>query len=121
MQFEKCPEIEVSHEEVTFTHEQVMNIRIVFEINLWPFTVSQDFTLRNYLFGTAKLTRNTDPDKYKNSSYGIGFDASAGFSLFDGSRFCRNVVIFGADMSLFVHINNNKKISLFLVKVRCKV
>ena len=32
------------------------------------------------------------------------------FLLFDGSGFGENVTIFSADMSLLVHIDNNKKI-----------
>lgn len=53
-----------------------MNIYIVCEINLWPFTLGQDFTLLNSLFGAVKLTTNADPGKYKHSAYGTGFDAS---------------------------------------------
>ena len=33
------------------------------------------------MFGTLKLIRNADPDKYWCSGYGIGFDARAGFSI----------------------------------------
>ena len=56
-----------------------MNIDIVYEINLWPFTVGQYFTLRNSLLGAVKLTANADLDKYKYSDYGIRFDASGNF------------------------------------------
>ena len=56
-----------------------MNIDIVYEINLWPFTVGQDFTLRNFLLRAVKLAANADPDKYKYSEYGIRFDASGNF------------------------------------------
>ena len=49
---------------VTFTHKQVVNIYIANEIDLWSkFTVGQDFTLINTLFGD-NLTANDDPDKY---------------------------------------------------------
>ena len=37
------------------------------------------FTLDNCLFGSAKLTKNADPDKYKYSSYGVGFDLHSEF------------------------------------------
>ena len=30
--------------------------------------------LGNSLFGTVKLTKNVDPDKYRYSGYDIGFD-----------------------------------------------
>ena len=59
--------------------------------------------LQNYFFGAVKLTKNVDPDKYKYSDYGIGFDASRRFSLSDDSWFGKNV-IFDADMSSLVHI-----------------
>ena len=44
-----------------------------------------DFTLNNCLFGSAKLTKNADPDKYKYSGYGIRFDSHSEFSFTDGS------------------------------------
>ena len=57
------------------------------------------------------MTKNADPDKYKNSGYGVGFDARGSFSLSDGSGFGKNATIFVAKMSSSVHINNKKKIS----------
>ena len=33
------------------------------------------------------------------------------FSLSDGSGFGKNVIIFGADMTLSAHVDNRKKIS----------
>ena len=88
-----------------------MNIYIVYEINLWPFTVGEDFILGNSLFGDIKLTPNTDPNKHKYSGYGIGFDASGSSSLSNGNGFGKNVIIFVTDMSSSVHIGNKKKIS----------
>ena len=63
-----------------------MNIYIVHVINLWPFNVGQDFTLENSLFEAVKLTSNADLNWYKYFGYGIGFDASGSFSLFDGTK-----------------------------------
>ena len=37
--------------------------------------LNTDFTLHNSLFGSLKLTKNADPDEYKYSSFGIGFDS----------------------------------------------
>ena len=55
--------------------------------------------LGNSSFGAVKLT-NPDPDKYKYSGYGIGFDAIGSFSLSEGfSLFGKEVIIFGADLS----------------------
>ena len=63
------------------------------------------FTLQNCLFGSVKLTKNADPDKYKYSGYAIGYDSPSEFSLNDGSV-GKNVIIFGVDMSSSMHINN---------------
>ena len=38
-----------------------------------------DFTLGNCLFGAVKLTKNSDPDKYKYRGYSIGFDSHLQF------------------------------------------
>ena len=67
------------------------------------------------MFGVVKLIKNADPDKYKYASYGIWFDWRLEFSLPDGSM-GKNVVIFGADMSPSVHIDNNEKDILILGK-----
>ena len=45
-----------------------------------------------------KLTKNADPDKYKYSGYGIGFDSLSGF-LFTDKSIGKNAITFGADMS----------------------
>ena len=42
------------------------------------------------------------------TGYGIGFDSRSEFSLPDGSM-GKNVIIFGADRSSSVHIDNKKK------------
>ena len=65
--------------------------------------------------GSVKLTQNAELDKYKYSGYGIGFDSRSEFSLPDGSV-GKNVIIFGADMSSSVHIDNKKKDVLILGK-----
>ena len=97
---------------VTLTHKKVVNIYIVYEINLWPFNVSEDLALENYLFGAVKLTKNiTDFGKYKYFRYGIGYDARRGFTLSDGRGFGKYVIIFSADMSSSVHVDNKNKIS----------
>ena len=72
-----------------------------------------DFTKGNCLFRSVKLTENPDPDKYKYSVYDIGFDFRSEFLFTDGSM-GRNVIIFGADMSSSVHIDNKNKDILIL-------
>ena len=49
-------------------------------------TQGANFSLENYLFGTAaKLTKNTNLDKYFYSGYGTEFDACGSLSLSDDS------------------------------------
>ena len=65
------------------------------------------------MFGAAKITKNPDPDKYKYSGYGIGFDSRSEFSFTDGTM-GQNVIIFGVDMRSCVYINNKGKDILIL-------
>ena len=44
-----------------------------------------NFTLGYCLFGSVKLTKNSDPDKYKYTGCGIGFDSRSEFLFTDGS------------------------------------
>ena len=62
----------------------------------------------------CKLTRNADKGKYKYARYGLGFDNHGTFSLFNGSRFDKNVISFGANMSFLVHVGNKNKNILLL-------
>ena len=66
------------------------------------------------MFGSVKLTKNLDIDKYKYSGYGIGFNRKGEFSF--GNGFGQNVIIFGADMSSSVHASNETKNILDLGK-----
>ena len=70
--------------------------------------LNTDFTLHNSLFRSVKLTKNAEPDKYKYSSFGIGFDSRSESSFTDPSM-GNNAIIFGADMSSSVHIDNKNK------------
>ena len=60
-----------------------------------------------------KLTKNADLDKYKYSGYSLGFDSHSQFSLPDGT-YGKNAIIFGADMTSSVHVDNNGKDILIL-------
>ena len=95
-----------------FTHKEVVNIYIVYELAASS-SHDSDPTLKNCLFGAVTLTKNADIGKYKYSGYGIGFDRRSNFS-FTGGGFGQNVLIFGADMSTSIHIDNKKKDILVL-------
>ena len=65
------------------------------------------------LIWTLRLIKISDLDKYKYTGYGIGFDSGAEF-LFTDRNFEKNVIIFGADMSSYVHVDNKGKDILIL-------
>ena len=62
---------------------------------------------------SVKLAKNADLYKYKYSSYCIGFYSHSEFSFTDGSVE-KHFIIFGADMSSSVHIDNKSKDILIL-------
>ena len=64
--------------------KKVINLYISYILNQWPRDLNTDFSLGSYLFGSVKLTKNTDLDKYKYSGYGIRFDSRSEFSFTDG-------------------------------------
>ena len=91
----------------------MVNIFIVYELDIWSRDSNTDFTLKDCLFGAVNVTKNVDPDKYVYTGYRIGFDSRSALSLPDGS-IGKNVIIFGVDISSSVHIDNKKKyISIF--------
>ena len=90
-----------------FTHEKVANVYIVYELGAST-SHSSDPTITTCLFGAVTLTKNADTGKYKYSIHGIGFDRRSSFSFPNGG-FGQNVLIFGADMSSSIHIDNKKK------------
>ena len=71
-------------------------------------------TLENCLFGSVKLTKNADIDKYGYFDYGIGFDRQSSFST--GNETGKNVIIFVVDMSSSTKIDDRKKDFLILGK-----
>ena len=96
----------------TFTHKKVVNIYIVYELGSTS-SHSSDPAIKHYLFGAVTFTKDADIEKYKYSGYGIRFDRRSSFSLPSGG-FGQNVLIFGADMSSSIHIDNKKKEILVL-------
>ena len=93
----------------------MVNIFIVYEINLLNYRQSDDPTLGNCLFGAARLVRNTGIDKYKYSGYDIGFGMKGIFG-FSATGFARNVVIFEVHRNSSPHIDSKKKDILILDK-----
>ena len=99
--------------QVTYIYGLVVNIYIVFGIT--PDAKTSNIALENCLFGAIKITKNSDVGKYKYSRYSIGFDSRGSFSHPSGGN-GTNVVIFGADLSSYVHANNKVNNVLVLGK-----
>ena len=97
----------------TILHGDIVNIYIVYEITSDYSSINYP-TLENCLFGSVKLTKNADIDKYGYSGYGIGFDRETSFSI--GNKIGKNVIIFGVDLSSSSKIDNRKKDILILGK-----
>ena len=76
-------------------------------------TNQKEFRIEKLLIWTLKLTKNADPDKCKYSGYGIGFDSRSEF-LFTGGSYGKHVIIFVADMSSSMHVDNKGKDILIL-------
>ena len=64
--------------------EKLVNLHISYTLTPWLRNLNTDFTLNNCLFGSVKLTKNADRDKYKYSDYITGFDSPSAFSFTDG-------------------------------------
>ena len=99
-------------------HKKVINIYIVYELAASSLHDS-DLTIKKFLFDAVTLTKNADIEKYRYSGYGIGFDRRSSFSFPNGG-FGQNVLIFGADMSTSIHIDNKKKDILVLGRGQSK-
>ena len=66
-----------------FTPKNEVSLFIDYELDTWSLYLNTDFTLKDCLFGSVKITKNADPDKYKYSGYGIGLYSRSEFSFTD--------------------------------------
>ena len=92
--------------------KNVINIYVSCTVSLCLRNLNTDFTLKNCLFGSVKLTKNAKY-KYKYSRYDIGFDSRSEFLFTEESK-GKNAIIFGAAMRLSVHIDSKEKDILIL-------
>ena len=71
----------LKQDEATFTSPNIIHFSIVYELDTWSQDLDADFTLKVCLFGSVKLTKHRDPDKYSYSGYGIGSDSRSLFYI----------------------------------------
>ena len=90
------------------SNNNIVNIYIVYLIDLISNSRNTDYTGQNALFGGVKITKNaTDTSKHKYEGYGICFDESGTFSK-EGINNGRNALIFGVHENSLVHANNKE-------------
>ena len=65
---------------VSLLPKKIVSLYITYKLDKWSKDLNTEFTLGNWLFRAVKLTKNADPDKYKYSSYDIGFNSVTEFS-----------------------------------------
>ena len=94
-------------------HRKVINLCSTYTLYPWLGNLNTDFTWKNCFFGSVKLTKNANPDKYKHSHTGKVFNSRSEF-LFRNGSIGKNVIIFGADIRLFVHIDKENEDVLIL-------
>ena len=97
----------------TYIPKKVVNLYISYTLGPQLRNLSTDLTLGNYLFGSVKLTKNANLEKHKYSGCDVTFDSRSEFLFTDGS-YGKKVLIFGADMSSSVHVDNKGKDILIL-------
>ena len=86
-------------------NSNVVNIYVVYKLDLISSTRDTTFTIQDALFGAMEITKNADTSKYKYKGYGICFDEGGSFSIGNINN-GRNALIFGVDESSVVHSNN---------------
>ena len=92
----------------------ILNLYIVYRLNNRPHNPSNNFTLKNCLFGRVKLSRNMVKSKFIYNGRGIAFDGEGNEF---GNEFARNNVNFGVDNKSLSHTNNRKNNFLVLGEV----
>ena len=97
----------LKQDKATFNHKTVVNIYIVYEINLWPFKT--DFTLGKSLLGTVKLTKMLVLTNISIRDMVVDFMHIKAFCYLMVAGFVKNVIIFVVHRSSFEHADNSKK------------
>ena len=55
----------------------ILSLYIVYEWNKWPRNPTNNFTLKNCLFGTVKLTRSAEKSKFSYNGWGRVLDGKS--------------------------------------------
>ena len=91
---------------------KIVNVYIVYDVDVWPRNPTNNFKFRNCLFGATNVAKNSYKEKYVYKGYGITFDSTAWWSFGNGTA--RNAIDFDVDNSLSSHVDNRKNNFLIL-------
>ena len=100
MKFDKDP---LAVEQNNYLSE-VANIYLLADLHSWPKISLRTFTIKNCLFGTTSIVKNSDKEKYVYSDYRIAFDGKDWCSF--ENDYARKFIIFGVDNISSSHANN---------------
>ena len=87
--------------------KKVTNLYIYYTLDPRLRNLNRSFTLGICLFGSVMLPKTVVPDKDNYTSYSIGFHSRSEFITW--CYHGENVIIFGADMSSYEHVDNKGK------------
>lgn len=90
----------------------IVNLYTLYVVIFWPYNLSAEFTIGNCLFGTVKLAKNADVDKYGYSGSCIGFDACPSFLLSNKKEMTEKMLLFLMYMTVHLSMLITKKIIL---------
>ena len=90
-----------------FTPKNVVNLFIVYELDIWSQDLNTEFALNDCLLGNIKITKNADFDKYSSSGYGIGVDSRSHLSV-QNLDWSENVIIVRIIMSSSARTDNKE-------------
>ena len=86
-------------------NNKVVNIYVVYELDVISSTRNIDYTIQNALFGAIRIGKNDGSSKNKYKGYDICFDEGVEFSI-GNIVDSKNVIVFGVDESSVNHANN---------------
>ena len=87
--------------------KKVTNLCIYYALDPRLRNLNRSFSLGICLFGSVMLPKTVVTDKDNYNSYSIGFHSRSEFITWRYHG--ENVIIFGADMSSYVHVDNKGK------------
>ena len=89
---------------------KIVVVYIVFGLDGWPRSPTNNFKFKNCLFGTTNVVKYSDKEKYVYSGHGITLGSGGSWSF--NNDFARNVVIFGVDNSSLSYCDNRNNLKI---------